>query len=84
MLAVRRSLESAFEASLRTEVPSPAAPDVEADLAALARQEPDLAPDIVFGARALAAVEARFAGHLLDSWDRGATSLRTTACCPVG
>ena len=42
----------------------------------LARQEPDLAPDIVFGARALSAVEARFAGHLLESWDQGRSSLR--------
>jgi len=42
----------------------------------LARQEPDLAPDIVFGARALSAVEARFAGHLLESWDQGISSLR--------
>ena len=42
----------------------------------LARQEPDLAPDIIFGARALSAVEARFAGHLLESWDQGLSSLR--------
>ena len=42
----------------------------------LARQEPDLSADIVFGARALSAVEARFAGHLLESWDQGLSSLR--------
>lgn len=42
----------------------------------LARQEPMLGGEIVFGARALAAVEGRFAAHLLDSWGRGACSLR--------
>jgi len=49
----------------------------------LARQDPDLAPDIIFGARALMAVESRFAGHLLDSWDKGVTSLRTLAPSPA-
>lgn len=49
----------------------------------LARQDPSLAPDIIFGARALTAVEARFAGHMLESWNRGVTSLRTLAVCPV-
>src|SRR6478735_6145188 len=33
----------------------------------LARQEPELAPDILFGARALLLLEARFAQQLLDS-----------------
>jgi hypothetical protein len=42
----------------------------------LARQEPELAPDIVFGARALLLLEARFAQQLLDSWRDGESSLR--------
>jgi Iron-containing redox enzyme len=42
----------------------------------LAREEPQLAADILFGARALLALEARWAGHLLGSWEAGETSLR--------
>ena len=34
-----------------------------------------LAADIIFGARALLAVEGRFAVHLLDSWSSGTPSL---------
>jgi hypothetical protein len=46
------------------------------DLAdALARAQPELAPDILFGARALLALEALWADHLLESWRRGETSL---------
>jgi len=47
------------------------------DLAgALARQEPELAPDIVFGARALLLLEACFAQQLLEAWRDGESSLR--------
>ena len=47
------------------------------DLAdALAREEPELAADIVFGARALLALEARWGEHLLEAWRSGRTSLR--------
>jgi hypothetical protein len=47
------------------------------DLAgALARQEPELAADILFGARALLFLDRRFAERLLGSWQAGATSLR--------
>jgi hypothetical protein len=42
----------------------------------LAREEPELADDIVFGARALLAIEARWGQHLLDAWHAGRTSLR--------
>jgi hypothetical protein len=42
----------------------------------LARAEPAVAADILFGARALLALEARWAGHLLESWEAGGTSLR--------
>ena len=53
------------------------------DLAeALAQDEPALAGDIVFGARALLALEARWAEHLLSSWRRSETSL--LAPLPVG
>jgi hypothetical protein len=47
-----------------------------ADLAGgLARSEPDLAGDILFGARAVMAVEERFSAHLLQSWSAGRSSL---------
>ena len=42
----------------------------------LARAEPELAEDIVFGARALLHLEDRFARHLLGAWEEGETSLR--------
>jgi hypothetical protein len=42
----------------------------------LARQEPELADDIVFGARALLELEDRFARRLLAAWGDGETSLR--------
>ena len=42
----------------------------------LARAEPEVAADIVFGARALLLLEDRFARHLLSSWERGRSSLR--------
>src|SRR5829696_620035 len=38
--------------------------------------EPDMAADVVFGARALGVVEGRLTAHLLDSWGDGRTSLR--------
>lgn len=42
----------------------------------LAAQEPALADDIVFGARALMLVEGRLTGHLLEAWESGRSSLR--------
>ena len=42
----------------------------------LARSEPRLAADIVFGARVMLHLEARFAAHLLEAWSAGVTSLR--------
>jgi hypothetical protein len=41
----------------------------------LARQEPAVAGDILWGARALVDVEARWARHLLDCWEDGRSSL---------
>jgi pyrroloquinoline quinone (PQQ) biosynthesis protein C len=43
----------------------------------LARQEPALARDILWGASALVAVDGRWARHLMTAWERGASSLRT-------
>lgn len=42
----------------------------------LAAAEPEVAADILFGARALLQVEALWATHLMDSWERGESSLR--------
>jgi len=42
----------------------------------LAAAEPEVAADILFGARALLQVEALWATHLMDSWERGDSSLR--------
>ena len=41
----------------------------------LAEAEPDLAPDMIFGAAALSRVEARFARHVLTAWNEGHSSL---------
>lgn len=45
----------------------------------LLEDEPSLAGDVVFGARALAAVEGRYAGMLQAAWRAGGTALRPTA-----
>jgi hypothetical protein len=42
----------------------------------LARAEPALAADILWGARALLALDARWARHVLDCWEAGTSSLR--------
>jgi hypothetical protein len=42
----------------------------------LARQEPELAADILFGARALLFLEDRLGRRLLDAWGGGQSSLR--------
>jgi hypothetical protein len=42
----------------------------------LARQESELVPDILFGARALLLLDDRFGRHVLGAWERGETSLR--------
>jgi len=42
----------------------------------LARAEPELVPDILWGAAALLELEARWARCLLDAWERGECSLR--------
>ncbi len=45
----------------------------------LAKQEPALAGQILWGARALVHVEARWAGRILDAWEDGRTSLLPAA-----
>ena len=42
--------------------------------AAMERDEPDLASDVLFGARAVLDIERRFAESLLDMWSTGASS----------
>jgi hypothetical protein len=42
----------------------------------LARQQPELAKDILWGARALVHVEGRWSAHLCDAFERGVSSLR--------
>jgi hypothetical protein len=43
----------------------------------LVSREPDLGPDVVFGIDATTMLEDRVTAHLLTSWDRGQSSLRT-------
>jgi len=49
----------------------------------LAEDEPDLAGDIVFGARALSFVEGAASEQLLSSWQEGRTSLLEAATAPA-
>ncbi|HKH22504.1 MAG TPA: iron-containing redox enzyme family protein, partial [Solirubrobacterales bacterium] len=41
----------------------------------LAQSEPEIAGDILFGVRALLHLDGGFAGHLLECWERGGSSL---------
>ena len=41
----------------------------------LVRQEPQLAGDVLWGARALVEVEARWSRHILEAWEDGRSSL---------
>jgi hypothetical protein len=49
----------------------------------LARQDPALASDILWGARALLELDRRWASHLLGAWDEGASSLHSDAPVPA-
>jgi hypothetical protein len=54
------------------------------DLAgSLAQQEPSIAPDIVFGARALDIVDDRWTKHVLGRWRAGSTSLVGSEPWPI-
>jgi hypothetical protein len=48
----------------------------------LALGEPELADDILFGVQTLLHLDARWAEHVLRSWDRGATSLLVPLASP--
>ena len=50
----------------------------------LVADEPELAADVVFGAAALAKVEARFAHAVLRAWGDGTTSLRPSLEIALG
>ena len=41
----------------------------------LARMEPSVAPDILWGARALALADAQWAARVLERWEEGESSL---------
>ena len=43
----------------------------------LVEDEPALGPDVLWGARTLAALDARWGRHLLAAWEAGRTSLLT-------
>jgi len=49
----------------------------------LARQQPALAPDVIWGARALLELDRRWAADVLAAWDEGASSLRSGASVPA-
>ena len=49
----------------------------------LARQEPELARDVIWGARALVDVEDRWARSLLGAWEAGRSSLRAPLAAAV-
>jgi hypothetical protein len=49
----------------------------------LVEQDPAIAGDVLFGARALVELEARWAAHLLDSWEAGRSSLAPPAEVPA-
>ena len=49
----------------------------------LARAEPALAPDILWGAAALVELEGRWARHLVDDWEAGRSSLRARLDDPL-
>ena len=49
----------------------------------LARQQPELTGDILWGAAALVELDARFARHMLAAWELGASSLRAKLSTPL-
>lgn len=49
----------------------------------LARQQPRLAADILWGAAALVELDARLARHMLGAWSAGASSLRAPRRAPA-
>ncbi|WP_308250721.1 iron-containing redox enzyme family protein [Nonomuraea rhizosphaerae] len=51
--------------------------------AGLAAQEPELAGDVLFGAGCALEMERLWAAHVLDSWERGESSLLETGRAPA-
>jgi len=49
----------------------------------LVRQEPELAADVLWGARALSELEGRFARRLLEAWEDGRSSLLEPLAVPA-
>jgi Iron-containing redox enzyme len=49
----------------------------------LARQEPELADQILWGARCLERLDARWGAHVSDAWDAGRSSLRVPLAEPA-
>jgi Iron-containing redox enzyme len=49
----------------------------------LVRQHPDLGPAVLWGARALTAIDGLWAHHVLDSWAAGVSSLRARIYQPA-
>ncbi len=49
----------------------------------LMRQEPAVAEDVLFGARALIEVEGRWSCQLLEAWEAGRSSLRVPLAAPL-
>ena len=49
----------------------------------LARQQPELTGDILWGAAALVELDARFARHMLAAWELGVSSLRAELSAPL-
>ena len=45
----------------------------------LVRQDPALAAEVLFGARALVEIDARWAAHVLAAWDEDRSSLAAAA-----
>jgi hypothetical protein len=50
----------------------------------IARQDPVLGADVLWGARALVHVEARWTTHLVDAFEAGVSSLRAPLAEPAG
>ena len=49
----------------------------------LVRQDPALAGTVLWGAEALAALDARWSAYVLDAWRAGRSSLRKPICLCV-
>jgi heme oxygenase-like protein len=49
----------------------------------LVRREPEVGPDLLWGASALAALERRFGARLLDAWEAGESSLLVPLVVPA-